>query len=87
MNARGLSRCVLAFGLALSASACDWPQAGTGGLAERQPALTPAIEAVLHQSRDDPAIGNDSFTLLANALAHQSAADAGTGGAMGAGVV
>ena len=44
MNARGLSRCLLAFGLALSASACDWPQAGTGGLAERQPALTPAIE-------------------------------------------
>ena len=25
-------------------SACDWPQAGTGGLAERQRAPTPAIE-------------------------------------------
>ncbi len=40
MNARYL----LAFGLALAASACDWPQAGTGGLAERQRAPTPAIE-------------------------------------------
>lgn len=40
MNARYL----LALGIALTASACDWPQAGTGGLAERQPAPTPAIE-------------------------------------------
>ena len=44
MNARGVSHYVLALGLALSAAACEWPQAGTGGLAERQPAQTPAIE-------------------------------------------
>lgn len=44
MNARGVSRYLLALGLALSATACEWPQAGTGGLAERQRAQTPAIE-------------------------------------------
>ena len=44
MNARGAARYILALGLALSATACEWPQAGTGGLAERQRAQTPAIE-------------------------------------------
>lgn len=38
------ARCLLMFAFALTASACDWPQAGTGGLAERQGAPTPAIE-------------------------------------------
>ena len=60
---------------------------GTDPAVDEAIALTPAIEAVLHQSRDDPAIGNDSFTLLAKALAQHSAADSTTGSTMGAGLV
>ena len=35
----------LAIGIALSAAACDWPSAGTGGLAERQNLSIPAVSA------------------------------------------
>ena len=57
---------------------------GTDPAVDEAIALAPAIEAVLHQSRDDIAVGNDSFTLLAKALAPRSDAETATESAMGA---
>lgn len=55
------ARYLLAFGLALAASACDWPQAGTGGLAERQSAPTPATEQANNTLDRLSAAGGDRY--------------------------
>jgi hypothetical protein len=55
------ARYLLALGLALTASACDWPQAGTGGLAERQRAPTPAIEQASSALDRLSAAGGDRY--------------------------
>ena len=50
-------------------------RSGTDPAVDEAIALTPAIEAVLHQSRDDLGGGEDGFYLLAQALAGPRAAD------------
>ena len=61
MNVRARLLHLLSLGLTLSATACAWPQAGSGGLAERQRAQTPAIEQASATLDRLAAAGGDRF--------------------------